>query len=98
VAYYIYVCNSCSYRQEISHSMFQEPLTICPQCGQGTFVREIGVPIVFVSPSDNTGTLGSLADRQAARLSDERKHELDMLRPKPRKYMRDSDGNRTRIQ
>jgi putative FmdB family regulatory protein len=94
---YDYSC-VCGFRQEVQHPMADPPLTICPQCGQNTFMREIGVPIVFVTPSDNNGTLGSLADRQANKLSDERKHELDMLRPKPRKYMRDSDGSRIKIQ
>jgi putative FmdB family regulatory protein len=73
---YDYICTNCGLDFEASHSMFIDPMKICPRCGQNSLIRQIGIPRVYVKPGDDECTLGLLADRNATRYSEEQKYVL----------------------
>ncbi|MHC4548922.1 MAG: FmdB family zinc ribbon protein [Planctomycetota bacterium] len=39
---YDYRCDACGHEMEIFQSMSEEPLTVCPECGNGGLRRLIG--------------------------------------------------------
>jgi len=38
---YDYRCTSCGVEKEVMRKMSDEPLTICPECGKETFVKQL---------------------------------------------------------
>lgn len=38
---YTYKCTSCQETITVVHSIFEEPRTVCPKCGEKTLVRQI---------------------------------------------------------
>jgi putative FmdB family regulatory protein len=78
---YDYTCQNCGYQFETNHSMFIDPLKICPICNKDTLLRDIGTPRTYIKPSDDSCSLGLLADRNRDRFSDDQK---EMLKEKHR--------------
>lgn len=73
---YDYMCDNCGQELELQHSMFIDPVTECPSCLQNTLKRCVGIPRVYIKPSDDSCTLGLLADRNMERFSDDQKKHL----------------------
>jgi putative FmdB family regulatory protein len=38
---YAYKCESCGYAKDILRKMSDEPLTVCPQCGESSFKKQL---------------------------------------------------------
>jgi putative FmdB family regulatory protein len=38
---YAYKCESCGYAKDILRKMSDEPLTVCPQCGEASFKKQL---------------------------------------------------------
>jgi putative FmdB family regulatory protein len=38
---YAYKCESCGHRKDVLQKMSDEPLTVCPQCGQARFNKQL---------------------------------------------------------
>ncbi|WP_334133789.1 FmdB family zinc ribbon protein [Tepidimonas sp.] len=38
---YAYKCDSCGYAQDVLQKVSDEPLTVCPACGAGTFRKQV---------------------------------------------------------
>lgn len=89
MAFYDYFCSECGYRFETQHGMQEQPLTICPSCGHAALAREIGVPMVFVEKSDENCTLGTLAERNSKRFSEEKKQMLSSKTTEKKQYVRE---------
>lgn len=65
---YEYECEACNHRMEQFQSMKDAALTDCPECGQPRLHRVICAPTLI----DRTPrTVGSIADRNAARMEKE---------------------------
>lgn len=73
---YDYYCENCKAEFEIFHSMFADAVTECPNCLQHKLVRGIGIPRVYVKPSDSSCSLGLLAERNRDRFSEDQKTML----------------------
>ncbi len=41
---YDYRCDSCEHRFELTQSIKDDPITVCPECGEETVVKVFGVP------------------------------------------------------
>lgn len=41
---YDYRCESCEHRFELAQSIKDDPLAVCPDCGEATLVKVFGVP------------------------------------------------------
>jgi len=75
---YDYFCDDCKHEEEVFQHMVDDPDTICPECGSDTWHRVIGAPMLIqVHGSGGTTTIGALADKNAARMSDEEKKHLN---------------------
>lgn len=75
MAFYDYFCEKCGFIKEVQHSITASPIILCEECST-TLKRTIGVPHVYINPSDDKCTLGTLADRNAERFSPEHKEYL----------------------
>ena len=38
---YAYKCESCEYAKDILRKMSDDPLTVCPQCGEASFKKQL---------------------------------------------------------
>ncbi len=38
---YAYKCSQCGHAEDVMQKMSAEPLTVCPQCGQATFSKQL---------------------------------------------------------
>ena len=38
---YAYKCESCGYAKDILRKMSDDPLTVCPQCGEASFKKQL---------------------------------------------------------
>jgi len=38
---YAYGCSSCGLQQDVMQKMSDAPLTVCPECGKETFVKQL---------------------------------------------------------
>lgn len=73
---YVYVCENCNSEFEEYQSIQSEAYTDCPLCEtQGSLYRKIFAPGIMIRGGDSM-TLGSHADIQAARLSEDEKAEI----------------------
>jgi len=72
---YDYLCNECGHKAEEFQSIHAEPLEKCPECSSETFHRVIGAPLL-ICVQGGTTNIGSLADRNASRFSQEYKDKL----------------------
>jgi len=79
--FYDYLCeeSDCNHAFETQHG-FYDRLTTCPECGKESLTRPFNVPVVSTPK-----TLGSLADRNASKMSSSQKTEL------ARKYQEKKD-------
>ncbi len=41
---YDYLCNSCGAEEEHLQKMSDDPITICPACGSGDYVKRVSAP------------------------------------------------------
>jgi len=69
---YTYECERCFHIEEVSHGMHEEPSILCPKC------EYIMSRIITQAPAGyvTCKTLGSLADRNTARMSKEEKESI----------------------
>lgn len=70
---YVYHCASCSETYEIYESIYSNPHSICIKCGNNTVSRQLFPPPII----GEARSLGVLAERNAAKMSDEEKAILD---------------------
>lgn len=74
---YDFYCDACKTSFELIQSMKEDLPTLCPDCGSTDFHQEFGIGIMAtVIKSDNQCTLGTLAERNAKRMSQEEKDEI----------------------
>lgn len=76
---YDYECDICKYQQEEVHGMMEEPQIKCAVCG-GPCKK-----VILVAPAGNVAcrTLGSLADKNRSKMSDdEYQHRIEEQRTK----------------
>lgn len=71
---YEYECSNCQHSLEEFQSMSDKPLVKCPACKKHKLVRCIGVPMMVRDSAPKT--LGSLADRNAAKMSPDEKKKI----------------------
>lgn len=38
---YAYKCSSCGHQQDVLQKISEDPLTICPACGQASFAKQV---------------------------------------------------------
>lgn len=38
---YAYQCSACGHAQDVLQKMSDAPLTVCPECGQSTYVKQV---------------------------------------------------------
>lgn len=38
---YAYACSSCGLQKDVMQKMSDAPLTVCPECGKETFVKQL---------------------------------------------------------
>jgi len=55
---YDYECQLCGYKLEVFHSMSAIPLTTCPECGQSTLIKLIGMGAAVIVKGTNTPCRG----------------------------------------
>ncbi|MDZ4160485.1 MAG: FmdB family zinc ribbon protein [Burkholderiales bacterium] len=41
---YAYKCESCGHTKDVLQKMSEDPLTVCPQCGDSTFQKQLTAP------------------------------------------------------
>ena len=59
---YEYACKNCNYQEEISHSIKDQLLTVCPKCNINSLYVVPSVPTISVK---EVKTLGQLAEKNA---------------------------------
>ncbi len=68
---YDYRCESCEHRFELTQSIKDDPITVCPECGEETVVKVFGVPGISFKGSgfyktDNRSSAGSSASSDSS--------------------------------
>ena len=38
---YAYKCSACGHAQDVLQKISDQPLTVCPQCGQSTYAKQV---------------------------------------------------------
>ncbi len=41
---YGYKCSSCGFEKDVIQKISDKPLTVCPECGKETFVKQLSAP------------------------------------------------------
>ena len=70
----------CEHELEVEQSI-KKPMPNrkkCPKCNKNKLSRVLFAPHVYNKPGDDNITVGLLADRNAARLTDEQKNSIDL--------------------
>lgn len=73
---YVYQCENCQRGFEEVQSFHDEALSSCPSCYTESLRRVPQLCIGIVRKGDSECTLGSLADRNESRFSDDQKHHI----------------------
>ena len=72
---YEYICDNCGDNFEILQNIRDDALVKCDKCNKDS-LRRVFFPVIgFVTGGSNM-TLGSLADKNTTKLSDEAKHHI----------------------
>lgn len=80
---YDYQCDGCESIFEVKHGYHDEPELECPDCGSSSFTKLLNTPTIIYTPGDHECTVGTLAERNANRMSDDAKrHLLDKQKTK----------------
>ncbi len=76
---YVFKCQECDHEIEVEHSIKQPTPSRqrCPNCKKNKLQRVLFAPHVYNKPGDDSITVGLLADRNADRLTDEQKAQID---------------------
>lgn len=71
---YVYICDTCKKEYQTYERIFDDPHTKCELCNKGKVVRKIFAPQVM---TNEPRTLGSLAEKNSAAISDDQQAALD---------------------
>ena len=102
---YVFKCEECDYELEIVQSITKKTPSRkkCPACKKSKLHRVLFAPHVYNKPGDDSITLGLLSDRNAERLTDEQKHNIDekagikRKEETPKSFWQTSDDNLKKI-
>lgn len=84
---YSFLCESCQNEYELVQPMSADLPTVCPDCGSTEFRQLFGIGILAtVNGSDNV-TLGTYAERNTKRLSQEERDRLSKTEKSPDKKL-----------
>ena len=96
------LCEECEHEIGVEQSITKPTPNRkkCPNCKKNKLNRLLFAPHVYNKPGDDKITLGLLADRNAERLTDEQKHQIDLKagkkkakKPAEKSFWETSDKN-----
>ena len=77
---YVFKCEECDHELEVEQSIKKSipNRKKCPECRKNKLKRVLFAPHVYNKPGDDNITVGLLADRNTASLTDEQKRAIDL--------------------
>jgi len=103
---YVFKCKECDHELDVEQSI-KKPTPHrkkCPNCKKNRLSRVLFCPHVYNKPGDDNISIGLLSDRNAERLTDEQKNQIDLKsgikkksKPKGKAFWETSDKNLNKI-